>query len=81
MGDYYGYVSCCGGAVMLSEKYSALGFEITRFGEFSSVLRYDQKPIFIFNANSRLDEDFLTHICDVYLKISRTRKDLSCIKA
>jgi hypothetical protein len=66
---------------MLSEKYSAMGFEITKYGEFSSVLRYDQAPIFVFNAKSELDDDFLTHICDVYLKISQTRKNLSCIKA
>ncbi len=66
---------------MLSDKYSAMGFEVTKFGEFSSVLRYDQKPIFIFNANSEMDESFLSHICDVYMKISRTHKDLSCIKA
>jgi len=66
---------------MLSDKYRALGFEITGFGECSSVLRYVQKPIFVFNAGSKLDEDFLSHICEVYLKVSQTRKDLSCIKA
>jgi hypothetical protein len=62
-------------------KYADLGFEITKFGAQSSALRFDQKPIFIFEANSPIDVEFLTHICDTYLKISEKRRDLSCIGA
>jgi hypothetical protein len=64
---------------MVPEKYSNLGFEITKFGANSKVLRFDQKPIFVFNANAGIDAEFLAHICDTYLKISERRKNLSCI--
>jgi hypothetical protein len=60
---------------MVSEKYAALGFEITRFSPNSKVLRFDQKPIFVFNSNTSLDAEFLAHICDTYLKICEKRKN------
>jgi hypothetical protein len=66
---------------MVPVKYAKLGFEITKFGTNSRVLRFDQKPVFVFDANNNLDNKFLEHICDVYLQVSSKRKDLSCIKA
>ena len=53
---------------MVPKKYAELGFEITEFGAKSKVLRFDKKPIFVFNANSNDDARLLTHICDTYLK-------------
>lgn len=64
---------------MLPGKYVDLGFEITKFGSHSSALRFDHKPIFVFNSNTNIGGDFLQHICDTYLKISEKRKNLSCI--
>lgn len=55
---------------MLPDKYEDLGFEITKFGASSKVLRFEQKPIFVFSSNSSFDETFLTRICETYLKIS-----------
>lgn len=65
---------------MVPDKYADLGFEITKFGAQSSVLRFDHKPVFVFDSKSNVDVGFLTHICDVYLKISEKRKNLTCIK-
>jgi hypothetical protein len=66
---------------MIPKKYTALGFDITKFGENSSVLRFNHKPVFVFSSNTSIGVEFLTHICDTYLKISEKRKDLTCIKA
>jgi hypothetical protein len=65
---------------MVPDRYAGLGFEITKFGANSKVLRYDQKPIFVFNPNSDIDEEFLTHICDTYLKICERRKNSLSLK-
>jgi hypothetical protein len=69
-----------GGGDMVPEKYINLGFEITKFGKHSRVLRFDQKPVFVFDADAIMDSRFIAHICDSYLKISEKRKDLTCIK-
>ncbi len=66
---------------MLPERYVELGFGITKFGASSSVLRFNCKPIFVFNSKSNIDVKMLTHICDSYLKISQKRTNLSCIKS
>jgi hypothetical protein len=66
---------------MVPSKYSALGFEISKFGLHSKALRFHEKPIFIFNENSPIDDKLVTHICATYLKIAEKRGDLSCIKA
>jgi hypothetical protein len=65
---------------MVPGKYADLGFEITKFGANSKVLRFDQKPIFVFNANTNIDVYFLSHICDTYLNLHERRKNLTCIK-
>ena len=62
---------------MVPKKYADLGFELTRFGANSKILRFDHKPIFVFNANTKIDMKFLTHICETYLKICEKRKDPS----
>jgi hypothetical protein len=59
---------------MVPEKYADLGFEITGFGARSKALKFDEKPVFIFKSNSAIDEEFLTHICDIHLKITEKRK-------
>jgi hypothetical protein len=65
---------------MVPEKYSDLGFEITKFGANSNVLRFKQRPIFVFNKNSPLEDDFLASICDTYLKITEKRNNLLGIR-
>jgi hypothetical protein len=67
--------------VMIPEKYAKLGFKITKYGGGSSILRFNDKPIFIFNAISSIDIKFLMDICDTYLKISERKKNPACIKA
>ena len=65
---------------MVPVKYADLGFEITKFGVNSKVLRFDQKPIFVFDFNTIIDVEFLTSICETYLKIHEKSKNLSCIR-
>jgi len=65
---------------MLPEKYLDQGFEITKFGAQSSVLRFKSKPVFVYSSKSNIDGKMLTHICDTYLKISEKRMNLTCIK-
>lgn len=59
---------------MIPEKYAEMGFEITRFGVQSSVLRFEHKPIFVFSSGNNIDAGFLTRICDIYLKITGNRR-------
>ena len=66
---------------MVPDKYAALGFEVTKFGSQSLALRFENKPIFIFESNLVIDEVFFRSICDTYLKLTQKRKNLSCIKA
>ncbi len=79
--NYYTNMNARAGGGMLPEKYVDLGFEITKFGARSSVLRCHCKPVFVFDSKSNVDVKMLIHICDNYLKISQKRIDLSCIKA
>ncbi len=65
---------------MIPSKYANLGFSISSFGAQSKVLRFEQQPVFVFNANAGIDIKLLTRICDTYLKIAERRKDLNCIK-
>jgi len=65
---------------MVPQRYADLGFEITKFGKNSSALRYNQKPVFVFDAQSHIDGKFLARICDIYLNIEK-RKNLASIKA
>jgi hypothetical protein len=58
---------------MVPGKYADLGFEITKFGANSKALKFNQKPVFIFNSNTNIDVEFLTRICDTYLKINKKR--------
>jgi hypothetical protein len=60
---------------MVPKKYAELGFEISRFGAKSQALKFDEKPIFVFDANANLDNGFVEHICDIYLKICEKRKE------
>jgi hypothetical protein len=61
-------------------KYADLGFEITKFGANSRVLRFNQKPVFVFSSNTNIDPNFLSHICDTYLKINEKSKSQIFLK-
>ena len=65
---------------MLQELYAKFGFEITKFGANSKVLRFNHKPVFVFNSETNLDSEFLKSICDTYLKISEKRRSPISIK-
>ncbi len=65
---------------MVPKKYADLGFEITKFGAKSQALKYEQKPIFVFDAHANLDSTFLEHICEIYLRICEKRKELVSIR-
>jgi|WetSurMetagenome_2_1015567.scaffolds.fasta_scaffold175557_2 hypothetical protein len=65
---------------MVLPKYAALGFDIIRFGKHALALRFENKPIFIFEPDLAIDEEFFNSICETYLKLSAKRKNLSCIK-
>jgi hypothetical protein len=60
---------------MVPQKFTDLGFDIAGFGAKSKVLRFENKPIFVFNANSRMDDSFITQICTTYLQIRDKRKN------
>lgn len=66
---------------MVSQKYVDLGFHITKFGKNSMALRFNEKPVFVFNIDSPVDEKFLSQICDIYLKISEKRNNEIPIKS
>jgi hypothetical protein len=66
---------------MVSEKYAAMGFNIAKFGLHSSVLKFEEKPIFVFESAVNIDEQYFNSICKTYLKLTSKRKELSCIKA
>jgi hypothetical protein len=54
---------------MIDGKYVALGFDISSFGANSKVLRFNQKAVFVFSSNSNIDIEFLSSICEAYLKM------------
>jgi hypothetical protein len=56
---------------MLPVKYLDMGFDIAKFGSHSSVLRFNQKPIFVFCSGSGIEADFLIKICNCYLNINQ----------
>jgi hypothetical protein len=59
---------------MVPKKYAVLGFDIAKFGANSKALRFKGKPIFVFGSNINIEIDFLTRICETYLKIYEKRK-------
>jgi len=65
---------------MIPVKYSQAGFDIADFGSKSRALRFDGKPIFVFNAGSNPEPDFISHICETYLHICGKRKEAVCLK-
>jgi hypothetical protein len=66
---------------MVPEKYAHLGFQVTKFGANSKVLRFEQKPVFVFNSGINIDIPFLENICDTYLKINEKRKNSAGIRS
>lgn len=65
---------------MIPGKYTKLGFDIVSFGAKSKTLRFEGKPIFVFNADSNLETDFINHICETYMHICDKRKSPVCLK-
>jgi hypothetical protein len=65
---------------MVPQKFSSLGFDITKFGANARALRFENKPIFVFSADSRMDENFITQICTTYLQIRDKRKEAVSLK-
>jgi hypothetical protein len=69
-----------GGGEMFPQKYADLGFRINKFGANSKVLKSNQTPVFVFNANANIDSDFMATICDTYLKVNQGRQNSLGIK-
>jgi hypothetical protein len=65
---------------MLPVKYLDLGFDIAKFGINSSVLRFNQRPIFVFCSGSGVDAKFLIQICNCYLNINQRIHPTVCLK-
>ncbi len=65
---------------MIPEKYAAIGFEVTKFGANSKVIRYHSRPVFVFDSQAVPDTALVESICSIYLKLTEIRKNLSCIK-
>jgi len=66
---------------MVPDKYAAQGFEISRFGARSLALRFDKKPLFVFNSEAEIDEKLVAVICEAYLKISTGADPPGTLKA
>jgi hypothetical protein len=67
--------------MMVSQKHADLGFNISKFGKNSMALRFNQKPVFVFNIDSPVDEKFLSQICEIYLTISEKRNNRAPVKS
>jgi hypothetical protein len=53
----------------LPQKYIDLGFAISRFGTDSSALRFQDRMLFIFGSCQEVGEDYISRLCDHYLKL------------
>jgi hypothetical protein len=62
--------------VILPQKYANLGFTVSQFGNRSLALRRQDKIIFVFDLamNIRVEDDFVSRLCDVYLKHANAEK-------
>ena len=54
---------------MLPKKYIELGFELSKFGEKSLILKYNNNIIFIFGSYLDVRDDYVSKLCDYYLKL------------
>ena len=62
--------------VILPQKYASLGFTVSNFGNKSLALRRQDKVIFVFDSalNIRVEDDFVGHLCELYLKHATSEK-------
>ncbi len=58
---------------MLPEKYSELGFEITKFGSKSLALRHHDKAVYVFDSGAGIEEKLVSILCDCHLKLCREK--------
>ncbi len=54
---------------ILPQKYSDLGFTMSRFGKKSMALKCQEKVVFVFNSDLDVRDDFIARICDCHLKL------------
>jgi hypothetical protein len=59
----------------------AIAMKESKFGKYSMALRFNQKPVFVFNLDSPVDEKFLSQICEIYLTISEKRNNRAPVKS
>ncbi len=55
---------------ILPEKYTQKGFNISKFGERSLVLKHYDRAIFIFGSDLDLRDDFFSLLCDSYVRLT-----------
>ncbi len=51
----------------LPEKYTQIGFNISRLGDKSSALQHHGRTIFVFGSDLDLRDDFIGLLCDSYV--------------
>jgi hypothetical protein len=54
----------------LPQNYADLGFNLSKVGGKSLALRHQDNLIFIFVSGIDAREDFVSRLCDCYLKLS-----------
>ena len=53
----------------LPQEYINLGFTMAKFGEKSLALKHREKTIFVFGSSLDLRDDFISRLCDNYMKL------------
>lgn len=54
----------------LPEEYVQIGFNISRLGEQSLVLKHHNRAIFVFGSDLDLKDDFIDRLCDSYIRLA-----------
>jgi hypothetical protein len=73
--------------MMLAQKYTQQGYEISRFGSNSQALRKDGQPLFVFTPGITIDEDFVNKLCEYHARNTRKPaaanplRDYSCFSS
>jgi hypothetical protein len=60
---------------ILPLKYIEEGFKLSGFGNKSLALKHHEKIIFVFYSDLDLKNDFVSRLCESYLKLAKTAID------
>jgi hypothetical protein len=59
---------------VLPQKYSDLGFNLSKFGKESLALSYQGKTVFVFSSTIDVRNEFVSRLCDCRLKLNSYAK-------